>query len=281
MSVQCPPPHSAACSRTIRTGSHSRAAIAQPNASRMRIRNCSRAPVDRSSCEARATNAARSSTQGIPLFQASSGVATPRNGGNVPGLVQMSYRRCGNGQLLSNFSFRCRCGGSGGACLPLAVFHRRGEHVIFSGSMYVYAATVFLSAFLLFQIQPIIGKAILPWFGGSAGVWATCMVFFQTALLLGYLYADWLARRLPPRWQYTVHGTLLALSLAALPVAPNPAWKPDPQTEPVWRILALLAGSVGLPYFILSTTSPLIQALYARRFRAALPYRLFARSEEH
>ncbi|MFB3830063.1 MAG: spermidine synthase [Bryobacteraceae bacterium] len=144
--------------------------------------------------------------------------------------------------------------------------------------MYVYAATVFLSAFLLFQIQPVIGKTILPWFGGSAGVWAACMVFFQAVLLAGYLYADWLARRLPPRWQYTVHGTLLALSLAALPVAPNPAWKPDPQTEPVWRILGVLAGSVGLPYFILSTTSPLIQAWYARRFRTGLPYRLYALS---
>src|SRR5207245_4456862 len=89
------------------------------------------------------------------------------------------------------------------------------------GSMRVleilYAATVFLSAFLLFQIQPIIAKMILPWFGGSSAVWSTCMVFFQAMLLFGYLYAHWLQARFTPRREALTHIALLALSLIALP----------------------------------------------------------------
>src|SRR5579883_1758646 len=117
----------------------------------------------------------------------------------------------------------------------------------------LYAATVFLSAFLLFQIQPMIAKMILPWFGGVSTVWSTCMLFFQVVLLLGYLYAHWLQQRLAPRRQALVHSLLLAVSLAALPIAANPAWKPAPGDNPSLRILGLLAVTVGLPYFVLST----------------------------
>jgi len=144
--------------------------------------------------------------------------------------------------------------------------------------MFLYASTIFLSAFLLFQIQPMIAKMILPWFGGSAAVWITAMLFFQTALLGGYLYAHWSIRKLDSRMQAVVHAFLLAASLALLPVGPALAWKPAGAEDPILRILALLMFSVGLPYFLLSTTSPLIQAWYARTHETALPYRLFGMS---
>jgi len=144
--------------------------------------------------------------------------------------------------------------------------------------MSLYAITIFLSAFLLFQIQPMIAKMILPWFGGSAAVWITAMLFFQTALLGGYLYAHWSVRSLRPKAQTATHVVLLLATLFFLPVWPSTAWKPIGNEEPILRILGLLACSVGLPYFLLSTTSPLIQAWYSRRFQAALPYRLFALS---
>ncbi len=142
--------------------------------------------------------------------------------------------------------------------------------------MLFYTVTVFLSAFLLFEVQPVIAKMILPWFGGASAVWSTCMLFFQMALLLGYLYAHWLYRSFHARGQAMVHSAALALSLASLPILPNPVWK-TAGGPPSLRILALLAVTVGLPYFLLSSTSPLLQAWYARR-RRGLPYRFFALS---
>jgi hypothetical protein len=144
--------------------------------------------------------------------------------------------------------------------------------------MILPASTIFLSAFLLFQIQPMIAKMILPWFGGSAAVWITAMLFFQTALLGGYLYAHWSVRTLGPRSQSLIHAGLLGASLLLLPVTPSLAWKPSGNEEPIVRILGLLTVSIGLPYVLLSTTSPIIQAWYARRHRSALPYRFFALS---
>jgi SAM-dependent methyltransferase len=144
--------------------------------------------------------------------------------------------------------------------------------------MLLYACTIFLSAFLLFQIQPMIAKMILPWFGGSAAVWITAMLFFQIVLLGGYLYSHWSVRFLKPKTQTSVHVILLLASLVFLPVWPSQAWKPTGAEEPILRILGLLALSVGLPYFLLSTTSPLIQAWYSRKYQSSLPYRLFALS---
>jgi hypothetical protein len=144
--------------------------------------------------------------------------------------------------------------------------------------MILYATAIFLGAFLLFLVQPIIAKQILPWFGGSAAVWATCMVFFQMVLLVGYAYADFTTRRLTPKRQAMLHVTLLLLSLAVLPITPDVGWKPQGDENPSWRILGLLTLTIGLPYFILSTTSPLLQAWFARRFQHAIPYRLFALS---
>ena len=142
-----------------------------------------------------------------------------------------------------------------------------------------YAATIFLSSFLLFLVQPLIARLILPWFGGSAAVWTTCMLFFQALLLAGYAYAHFLTNKLPEKKkQVFLHTVLLAAAVATLPIAPSEAWKPLGGEEPVSRILLLLGASVGLPYFLLASTSPLIQTWYARARPGANPYRLFALS---
>src|SRR5437660_6645645 len=144
--------------------------------------------------------------------------------------------------------------------------------------MLLYALTISLSAFLLFQVQPIIAKMILPWFGGSSAVWSTCMLFFQLVLVLGYAYAHWLHSRLAGRRQAILHICVLAVSLAALPIIPNASWKPAGAGHASATILALLGATVGLPYFLLSSTSPLLQAWYARSHKGGMPYRLFALS---
>jgi SAM-dependent methyltransferase len=141
-----------------------------------------------------------------------------------------------------------------------------------------YGLTIFLSAFLLFQVQPLIGKMILPWFGGSAAVWTTCMLFFQLVLLLGYFYSHWVVRTLTPSRQSLVHGSLLVVSLILIPVSPSLDWKPLGAENPTLRILGLLTVSIGLPYFVLSTTGPLLQAWFARERFGVVPYRLFALS---
>ena len=145
-----------------------------------------------------------------------------------------------------------------------------------------YAATIFLSSFLLFMVQPLIARLILPWFGGSAAVWTTCMLFFQAILLAGYAYAH-LLTRISARGRFSestlqasIHTLLLAAALATLPITPADSWKPLGGEEPVSRILLLLGASVGLPYFLLASTSPLVQAWFARARPQANPYRLFA-----
>ncbi len=140
-----------------------------------------------------------------------------------------------------------------------------------------YAGTIFLSAFLLFLVQPIIAKQILPWFGGSSAVWTTCLVFFQSTLLAGYAYAD-LTTRLGQKRQTYLHIGLMVLSLISLPILAAEAWKPVGDEEPIGRILLLLTLTIGLPYFLLSTTTPLLQTWYWQRFRSGVPYRLFALS---
>jgi len=139
-------------------------------------------------------------------------------------------------------------------------------------------ATVFLGAFLLFLLEPLFAKLILPRFGGSAAVWAVCLVFFQSALLLGYLYADLTTRRLAPRQQSYLHIALLAACLAFLPITAHANWRPSPSGDPAWRILGLLTVSIGLPFVLLSATSPLVQAWHARLRPAVEPYHLFALS---
>jgi spermidine synthase len=139
----------------------------------------------------------------------------------------------------------------------------------------LFRFVVVLSSFLLFLIQPIIAKQILPWFGGSASVWTTCLFFFQFTLLLGYVYAHAVIQWIPPGRQGALHISLIALSVLSLPVLASPVWR-TAEGDPALRILTLLTTTVGLPYFVLSSTSPLVQAWYARATHA--PYRLFALS---
>jgi spermidine synthase len=141
----------------------------------------------------------------------------------------------------------------------------------------VAGTTMTLSGFLLFQVQPMMARYILPWFGGSATTWTVCLLFFQIALLLGYAYAYLFTKPLGLRAQIVVHVCIVAASLASLPITPSEAFKPQDASDPTGRILMLLLASVGLPYFVLATTTPLVQ-----RWLAALGYetpsRLFALS---
>jgi hypothetical protein len=144
--------------------------------------------------------------------------------------------------------------------------------------MILFASTILLSAFLLFLVQPIIAKQILPWFGGSSAVWITCLVFFQVLLLAGYTYAHVITRRFSPRRQTRLHIALLLASLLFLPIIPSAALKPTADADAALRILMLLAATIGLPYFLLSTTGPLLQKWVAPHFPEKSVYRLFALS---
>ena len=139
----------------------------------------------------------------------------------------------------------------------------------------IFGASIFLSAFLLFSLEPLIAKIILPWFGGSAAVWSTCLVFYQVALLAGYLYAELLTRYVPVAVQGMLHILLLAASVTLLPIGPTGRWKPDVSNDPAWLILAMLTATIGLPFVALSATTPLLQAWLARSGYQN-PYRFFA-----
>ena len=140
-----------------------------------------------------------------------------------------------------------------------------------------YGVAIFLGAFLLFGIEPLIAKRILPWFGGAASVWIICLLFFQLVLLLGYAYAHWISVKFRPKTQCRLHVALLAASLFLLPVYPRDSWQPSPSQSPTLHILLLLAATIGLPYFLLSATSPLFQVWYGHHHRAS-PYRFYALS---
>lgn len=141
-----------------------------------------------------------------------------------------------------------------------------------------YSIAIFIGSFLLFQVQPIAARYILPWFGGGASVWTTCMLFFQVFLLGGYAYAYLLTKYLPLRKQVVLHLLLLACSLIVLPITPAEAWKPIDAYNPAWRILLLLFFTIGGPFLLLSSTGPLIQMWFAGERPGQSPYRLFALS---
>jgi hypothetical protein len=153
--------------------------------------------------------------------------------------------------------------------------------------MPLFAISIFLSAFLLFQIQPMIGKFILPWFGGTPAVWSTLMLFFEILLTGGYAYAYWLIERVKARRQPIVHIALIAFAILLLfvfsftwtsPITPDSTWKPDGVSSPILDIFKLLLVSVGLPYFILATNGPLMQAWFSRLFPQGSYTRLYALS---
>lgn len=143
----------------------------------------------------------------------------------------------------------------------------------------LWGVTIFLGAFLLFQVQPILGRFLLPLFGGGAGIWTVCLLFFQMLLLAGYLYAHLLRCRLRPSAQAFLHVALLGFSLIFLPLAPATAeWVPRSASNPTWPLLFLLAQSVGIPYLLLSATSPLVQHWFSLQAAGRSPYRLYALS---
>jgi hypothetical protein len=150
--------------------------------------------------------------------------------------------------------------------------------------MLIFSLTAFLSALLLFQVELIIGKYILPWFGGSSAVWITCMLFFQTVLLGGYAYGHLLDRG-SARAQTRLHRLLLVASLLVLagqflvwhsPLTLDSSWKPRTHADPLLQVLVLLAVSAGLPYLVLASTAPLLQSWWRRLYPQRSPYRLYA-----
>jgi hypothetical protein len=141
----------------------------------------------------------------------------------------------------------------------------------------LFALTIFCGSFLLFLVQPIIAKELLPQFGGSASVWLTCLVFFQSALLLGYASADRLAHAVSGRLQIGIVVVLLLAAVATLPIVPS-THEALARTHPALGVLAALTLSIGLPYVLVSATSPLVQSWYARCLPGRSPYALFALS---
>lgn len=162
---------------------------------------------------------------------------------------------------------------------PLFVRLLRLDSLHFSTYHVLFPVTIFLSAFLLFQVQPMIGRYILPWFGGGPAVWTICLLFFQTCLLAGYAYAHWLGSFKSVRVQAGIHVVLLLASLAFLPLRPNAAtWKPILATDPSGRILLLLTGTIAGPYLLLSATAPLVQRWFTIENPQKSPWRLYALS---
>lgn len=142
----------------------------------------------------------------------------------------------------------------------------------------LFALTVFVSAFLLFQVQPLLAKFILPWFGGTPAVWTMCMLVFQLLLFGGYAYAHLLSRLKSNSRQACVHAGLLTIAVLALPIVPDASWKPTGEESPGLRISLLLLTTVGMPYFLLSATGPLLQQWFGRACSGISPYRLYALS---
>ena len=144
----------------------------------------------------------------------------------------------------------------------------------------LYAATLFVSALLLFSIQPMFAKMVLPKLGGAPAVWSVAMVFFQTVLLAGYGYAYVLNRLLSPRWAAMFHLLLLGITAMMLPIAIAPGWGVPPQDGTTLWLFGLFAVSIGLPFFTLSASAPLLQSWFASsgHKQAGNPYVLYAAS---
>lgn len=140
----------------------------------------------------------------------------------------------------------------------------------------LFITTVLVSAFLLFQVQPMLARYVLPWFGGTPAVWTVCMLFFQVFLFLGYAYAHALQRWFKMPWQALIHVGLVIVAVFFLPIEPSTDWRAAESTTPIFSILMLLATTVGVPYFLLSSTGPLLQVWFARAHEGRSPYPLYA-----
>ena len=144
--------------------------------------------------------------------------------------------------------------------------------------MLPFAAAVFIGAFLLFLVQPLMGKFVLPWFGGTPAVWTTCLLFFQTALLAGYGYAHLLTTTCRPVRQVWIHTTALLVVALGLPPTPAASWKTMTAAEPLVQLLSLLIYNLGPVFVVLSATGPLLQRWFATVSPGPSPYRLYALS---
>jgi hypothetical protein len=153
--------------------------------------------------------------------------------------------------------------------------------------MFMFALSIFLASFLLFQIQPLIGKFILPWFGGTTGVWSASLLFFQVLLTCGYAYAHWLSKRFRPKEQGAIHLVVLFLAILVVgwqanrwgvPILPVDSWRPDAVRQPFVWVLMVLTLAVGAPFFLLSTNSTLMQAWFKQDNPEGNPYGLYALS---
>jgi SAM-dependent methyltransferase len=141
----------------------------------------------------------------------------------------------------------------------------------------IYGLVIFVSAYLLFQVQPLTSKSILPWFGGTPSVWTTCMLFFQILLFAGYFYAHILSSRFSPKTQLIVHSILMLVAITAS-VIPDAGWKPTGAENPTLRIVMMLGACIGLPFFVLSSTGPLVQNWFSRAQEGRSPWHLYALS---
>ena len=148
-----------------------------------------------------------------------------------------------------------------------------------------YSTAIFLSAFLLFSVQLVLAKYLLPWFGGTPAVWTTCMFFFQSLLVAGYAYAHLITTRFNHRTQGICQLALLGASLAlliwlgfiwGLPLRPDATWRPHGSSHPLWHLVLILSVSSGLQYFVLSSSGPLLQSWLTQTHRSQSPYRLYA-----
>lgn len=143
-------------------------------------------------------------------------------------------------------------------------------------SVALFVVSILASAFLIFLVQPMVGKRILPWFGGTAAVWMVCLAFYQTTLFLGYAYAHLLIRFASPTAQLGVHALLVCLALLFQPVLPDDSWSPAADVNPVAEIIRMLAANVAVPFLLLASTGPLVQAWFSRRHPTHSPYPLYA-----
>ena len=155
-----------------------------------------------------------------------------------------------------------------------------GSRIFVGAALPVYAAALFVSALLLFSVQPMFTKMVLPYLGGSPAVWSVAMVFFQGVLLLGYLYAHLLTRLLPLKAAAAVHAGVLLTAFAAMPIAVAHGFGRPPADGAALWLMGLFAASVGLPFFAVSGNGPLLQAWFARSGHAQArdPYFLYGAS---
>jgi hypothetical protein len=140
----------------------------------------------------------------------------------------------------------------------------------------LFIVAILASSFLIFLVQPMVGKRILPWFGGTPSVWTLCLAFYQTTLFVGYAYAHLLIRFASPNLQLGIHCALIGAAFVSLPVLPGEVWRSGLVTNPSVEILTMLGSSVALPFVALASTGPLVQAWFARAYPDRSPYPLYA-----